>query len=165
MVDIAVDIKGVEEIMRALKELTPKMERSVVVAALKDAAKPIRDEARANVHNVSGDLAKSIKTVSVAKKFSAGSGPRVRVTSGSKTAFYSAIIEGGAKPHEIKAKNKKALKFGGNEVKSVQHPGIMEQRFMKRALDSKGAEAIKRFGESLRPKLEASLASFFKRRG
>jgi HK97 gp10 family phage protein len=163
--EFGAEITGIEDIMRALKELSPKMERSVIVAALKEAAKPIRDQARSNVHNVSGDLKKSIKTVSVAKKFSVGGGPRVRVTAGSKSAFYSAIIEGGAKSHEIKPKNKKALKFGGSEVRSVQHPGIKAQHFMRKAFESKGAEAIKRFGESLGPKLEASLASFFKRRG
>jgi len=164
MAEVTASITGIEDILNALKELPAKMQRGVIVAALKDAGKPIRDEAKSNVHSVSGDLARSIKTVTVAKKYSVGGGPRVRVTSGSKAAFYASIVEGGAKPHDIKPKNKKSLKFGGGVVKSVRHPGIKAQNFMRRAFESKGAEAIKRFGESLGPKLEASLASFFKRR-
>ena len=164
MAEVTANITGIEEILKALKELPAKMERGVIVAALKDAGKPIRNEARSSVHSVSGALARSIKTVTVAKKYSAGGGPRVRVTSGSKDAFYAHIIEGGAAAHDIKPKNKKALKVGDNVSSSVRHPGIKAQHFMRRAFESKGAEAIKRFGESLGPKLEASLASFFKRR-
>ena len=174
MAEVRANITGIEDIAKALKELPAKMERSVIVAALKEAAKPIRDQAKANVRSVSGELKKSIRTVSVAKKYTVGGGVRVRVMAGNKKAFYAHILEDGAAPHKepnefvgrgkTKRKNP-AMAFGGKILVSVNHPGIKATNFMTNAFLSKGAEAIKRFGEALGPKLEKSLASFFKRRG
>jgi hypothetical protein len=58
-----------------------------------------------------------------------------RVNSG---ADYSAHVEFGTAPHEIKPKSKKALAFvsGGQKVvvKSVQHPGTRPNPFMRNGM-------------------------------
>lgn len=43
---------------------------------------------------------------------------------------YAAAMNNGSKPHEIKAKNKKALHFGGRFAKKVNHPGTPPRPFM-----------------------------------
>jgi phage gpG-like protein len=43
---------------------------------------------------------------------------------------YAAAMNNGSKPHEIKAKNKKALFFGGRFAKKVKHPGTAARPFM-----------------------------------
>lgn len=43
---------------------------------------------------------------------------------------YAAAMNDGSKPHEIKAKNKKALHFGGRFAKKVKHPGTPPRPFM-----------------------------------
>jgi len=43
---------------------------------------------------------------------------------------YAAAMNNGSRPHEIKAKNKKALAFGGRFFKRVKHPGTVPREFM-----------------------------------
>jgi hypothetical protein len=55
--------------------------------------------------------------------------------------LYASYVENGTEPHEIRAKNRKALKIpakGGGFyfAKSVQHPGSKPVRFMLAAVES-----------------------------
>ncbi|WP_083664410.1 phage virion morphogenesis protein [Herminiimonas arsenitoxidans] len=43
---------------------------------------------------------------------------------------YAPAMNNGSKPHVIKAKNKKALYFGGRFAKKVNHPGTAPRPFM-----------------------------------
>lgn len=43
---------------------------------------------------------------------------------------YAAAMNNGSKPHEIKAKKGKALKFGGRFAKKVKHPGTVARPFL-----------------------------------
>jgi phage gpG-like protein len=43
---------------------------------------------------------------------------------------YAAAMNNGSRPHEIAAKNKKALAFGGKFFKRVHHPGTVAREFM-----------------------------------
>jgi phage gpG-like protein len=54
-----------------------------------------------------------------------------RTTAGVGTNVpYAAAMNNGSKPHEIKAKNKKALFFNGRFAKKVKHPGTEARPFM-----------------------------------
>lgn len=56
------------------------------------------------------------------------------------TTDYAAYVEYGTKPHEIRPKNKKALRFRmGNTLvfaKKVNHPGTKAQPFVRPAFDA-----------------------------
>jgi phage gpG-like protein len=43
---------------------------------------------------------------------------------------YAAAMNNGSKPHEIKAKKKKFLHFGGHFAKKVKHPGTPARPFL-----------------------------------
>lgn len=69
--------------------------------------------------------------------------------------FYWRFLEFGTKPHVIKpTKGRKALKFGGSFARSVKHPGIKAQRFMTRAAEQRGKEAIAVFMREVIPQIE-----------
>lgn len=57
----------------------------------------------------------------------------VRVTA---SAGHSAVLEFGSRPHDIVAKNKKALAWPGAEhpVKRVHHPGTQARHVLRNAL-------------------------------
>lgn len=55
-----IEIKGVDELLRKLRQLPEKVQKRVVVGAVRAAAKPLIKEARAKVPVDTGNLKKSI---------------------------------------------------------------------------------------------------------
>lgn len=169
---IEINMTGIKEIKDALDQLPKKMSRGVYLDALRKSARPVRDAARANVPVDSGALKQSIAVRAVPKKFSAN--PAVRVVAGGakKTgkkrfdAFYAHIVEEGSKGHFIGPRKgiRKALKFG-NDLFSKGHRvrGVRAQKFMKRAFQAKGADAVKIFQTELGKALERAVNRLFKR--
>lgn len=173
---INVNITGIEDLNRALRELPKAMERGVLLATLREAAKVVRDEVRNTAPVKSGVLRRSIAIRSVPKRYSQ-KGPSVRVYARtgkgqSVDAYYAHIVELGAKPHRIPSesvgarKNKRknpAMAFGGKVVSSVNHPGIKGRHFMNRAARSAYSRFVKAYEVALRPQMERFLARRLKR--
>lgn len=67
--------------------------------------------------------------------------------------WYWAILHGGAKPHEIRARKGGALSFGGRTVQVVMHPGIKAVPFISLALERKQYDAL----EAMKARLETVL--------
>jgi len=67
------------------------------------------------------------------------------VAAGGRQARYAQYIESGSKPHEIKARRAKLLRFEQNGTvvfrKRVYHPGTKPARFMSSARDAAEAAA------------------------
>lgn len=67
--------------------------------------------------------------------------------------WYWAILHGGARPHEIRARKGSALSFGGRTVQVVMHPGIKAVPFITMALQRKQYDAL----EAMRTRLATVL--------
>lgn len=144
------NIKGGAELQKFLSDLPVKMEKNIMRSALRAGAKPIAEEAKANVSVDQGDLRGSIRVSTGAK----GGTVTASVKAGNKNAWYAHLIEfTGAVPHKIKAKGKGWLAFGGIFAKSIDHPGMKAKPFLRPALDSKANAAIQAVGEQVRKRL------------
>lgn len=151
-------VKGLAELAAALQQLPAKVEANLMRAALRAGAKVIAVQARANVHSVSGVLAKSVRFG--AKLQGRGSG-RVsgyvraggRGSKAAKAAFYAHMVEFGTARHVIKAPPGARLNVRGVFYRSVEHPGARKHPFMLPAFDAKGAAAVSAVAEYLRRRL------------
>lgn len=142
-----VHVKGLAQLDKFLQELPVKIERNILRSALRAGALVVRDEARTNIHPVSGVLADSLKVTTRAR------GGKVSATVGTKV-FYAKFVEYGTRPHTITARDGGALRFGGGFVKSVEHPGIARPRpFLRPAFDAKVLEAVVAIGEQVKRRL------------
>ncbi len=142
--DDTINVTGGKQLAQFLQSLPLKIEKNIMRAALRAGARVIADEAKKNVPVQLGDLKRSIRTGSNAKK------GRVEATAkaGNKKAYYYRFVEFGTAAHIIKAgKNKQKLVFTARdgkkvEIPQVNHPGAKAKPYMRPALDSKGNEAV-----------------------
>jgi len=63
-----IEIEGVKKLEKRLKSLEPKVGKGIVRGALKDAAKPLLQEAKERVPVKSGDLKKSLRVRTMKRK-------------------------------------------------------------------------------------------------
>ena len=79
----------------------------------------------------------------------------LEVIIGSNVEYFE-VLEEGSKPHVIRPKNKKALRFTiGNQVifaKQVNHPGTKGHHMLKNAYDKIVPKFFERLNENLKPK-------------
>lgn len=118
MVQTKTRILGGREIEKALKQLPRKAHRNVLAGMLRAGAKPIRDEARANVARKTGLGAKSIVTRSSRTRDRNSVAAKVTVLG---RAFYLRFLE-----------------FGTRFIAATP--------FLRPAADSKFGEAVKAMG-------------------
>jgi HK97 gp10 family phage protein len=121
-----------EDLQRALDQLPPKIERNILRGALRAGAKVPQEKARTGIHDVSGDLAKSVRVKTSAR----GGQVKAKVIAGDKKAWYAYLVEMGTAAHFIKAMKAAALSFNGRVVEGVHHPGAKKHPFMRPALDA-----------------------------
>jgi len=141
-----VNVKGLDELQKFLDELPVKIERNIMRSALRAGMNVIKPIAAANIHVVSGTLAKSLKVGTRAR------GGKVTATLGTKV-FYAKFVEYGTRPHTITARDG-ALRFGGGFYKSIEHPGIVRPRaFLRPALDTQAQAAVIAVGEQIKARL------------
>lgn len=157
--ETTVTIKGLKELDDLLKQLPAEIEANLMRAAMRSGLKEIGGIAKqmlaAEGHVQSGDLQRSIKVTFDKKQESKYGWMRGKLVAGNKKAWYAHIIEFGSgmfyvgkgakskrAAYVIKAKNKKALFFGGSAIESVMHPGVKPSPFMRPALDSGAQRAI-----------------------
>lgn len=178
-----IGLKGGKELMEFLEAFPTKLQKGALRAGATAAAKPIRDQARANAK---GRIKKTIKTSS--PRIDQNGTLSVKVQLRGPNAFIGTFLEYGVAPHIIAprdarpmgANNKPmsnrlltkagkrggitdagggVLKIGEHFVAgAVQHPGFAAKPFLRPALDTKADEAIKAFGERLRSYLQSKTA-------
>lgn len=155
MMSSYVNIQGGKELAAFLQALPLKVEKNIMRSALRAGAGIIAKEAKQNVPVQNGELRKSIRTGSNAKKGKVEATVKV----GSKKVWYSRFVEYGTAPHMIKAgKNKPNLVFFGKSGKrvvtqQVAHPGAKAKPFMRPAFDTKGDEAVAAVAKRIRERL------------
>lgn len=136
-----VRITGLADLDRVMKTLAPREANNVMRNAIMDVARDGRDEARKNAPRLKGTLIKAIFAQRRRGKrglFSASIGI-TRGKDAKNDAFYWHMVEYGTKAHVIPRRNKagqirsakKALSFNGRVYRSVNHPGITAQPFMR----------------------------------
>lgn len=135
---LELQIRGLEQIERALNELPVKLAQNVLRGALRAAAKPIAAAAFAQAPVLTGELASSVR---VSSRIRNGI-PWASVKAGGKNGvFWARWVEEGTAPHEIVPKDAKTLHIGGINARLVNHPGAIARRFLTRAAEEKAEEA------------------------
>nr|WP_314540135.1 HK97-gp10 family putative phage morphogenesis protein [uncultured Massilia sp.] len=165
-------VTGGRELDAFLQQLSTKVEKNIMRAALRAGAAVIRDEARNNVSVLDGLLRRSIRVSGRAKNGTVTASVKVG-------AFYGLMIEYGVKPHLIKVQeeekainyrltrkrgtltrvsmrtvNRHVLQIGNHFVGPVvSHPGFSEKPFLRPALDTKAGAAIEAVKDKIRQRL------------
>lgn len=168
-----IKLKGGKELLAFLDAFPARLQKGAVRSALTAAARPVRDQARANAPRESGKLAKSIKTGS--PKVEQDGTVAIKVRLQGEHSFLGHFFEYGVAPHFIRAGDSglssrkltqkfnreggtadgDALKIGDNFITgAVMHPGFAAKPFMRPALDVKAEEAINAFGGRVRSYLK-----------
>lgn len=152
--DDTIHINGGKQLGQFLQSLPLKIEKNIMRAALRAGARVIANEAKLNVPIQDGDLKRSIRTGSNAKK------GRVEAyaKAGDKKAWYYRFVEFGTAAHIIKGRNGGMLRFMAKDGKAIQtlqvsHPGAIAKPYMRPALDSKSGEAVMAVSNKIRERL------------
>ena len=124
-------IEGLSELNDFLQQLPALVEAKLLRGAMKAGQMVTLAEARDSVHNVSGDLAASMR---VSTRLRQGV-VHATVKAGNKKAFYAGWVEFGTAAHYIKPKNAKSVVFAGIMREGFQHPGSRKFPFMRPAFD------------------------------
>lgn len=144
------NITGGAELQAFLDQLPAKVEANIMRSAMRQGVNVLRDEIKANVPVLHGDLRDSIKVGTSSRKGVVKATVRI----GNRKAWYARLIEfTGAAAHSISAKGKGMLSFGGFFSKSAQHPGMKAKPFVRPALDSRANAAIQAVGDQVRKRL------------
>jgi HK97 gp10 family phage protein len=153
--ELEVNVAGLKQLDEAMKQLSDKLARNVLRAALRAGSKEIAEEAKRLVPVKTGRLrdtirvtSRNIKGVPTAKVVAGGASKGKR-----KGAFYAPMIEFGTSAHIIRGRAGNALRFNGVKVFEVQHPGSQKKPFMRPASDARAGAAVQRFAEYLRGRL------------
>lgn len=168
-----VPMKGIKETMAFLQAFPERIQKGAVRSALTAAAKPIRDQARADAPRESGKLRKSIKTGS--PRIETNGTVSIKVRLAGEHSYLGRFIEYGVAPHFIRAGDSGlsprkltqkagregttevdgAMKIGQNFVTgAVLHPGFPARPFLRPALDTRADDAVRAFGDRLRSYLK-----------
>jgi HK97 gp10 family phage protein len=152
--DDTIHISGGKELGQFLQSLPLKIEKNIMRAALRAGARVIANEAKLNVPIQDGDLKRSIRTGSNAKKGKV----EAYAKAGDKKAWYYRFVEFGTAAHIIKGKNGGMLRFMAKNGKAIQtlqvsHPGAIAKPYMRPALDSKSGEAVMAVSNKIRERL------------
>lgn len=134
---------GTRDLEKAISELGKQAGFKVITGALRDAARPIIKEARSIAPKQSGDLKKGIRAEVFRGKGKSDSVATLHIGFNRKTSWYGQILERGAKRHEIKPKNRKALKIGDGFAIHANHPGTKSIPMLTRSFDNNKKDTVK----------------------
>jgi HK97 gp10 family phage protein len=157
-------IQGFREIDQILGALGKSMGAKVVRKAIRDGAKPLLKEAKANASHadVTGNLSLSLGFQTDKEGgYSEVMGPR-RGRGKNAKGWHAHLVEYGTAPHLIKPKKGTMLKIGGRLVKEAMHPGSKAQPFLRPAWDAKNQIVVQQVGTELRKILESNFKGVFK---
>lgn len=153
MSQINVDIKGIEDLKRTLKQAPAlavgEFGKAVQKSALTLQSAAIK-EAPVNKGHGGGNLRQNIRVQSLTKT-------RAVIRS---AAPYSAAVEEGTRPHVIVPRVKKALADRRNNLffgRLVHHPGTKANPFMQRAVEKTKSQVSGFFEVAIKTILKKSL--------
>jgi HK97 gp10 family phage protein len=104
---LKVSIKGSKEIIKKLDSLEKKIATKIVRTAIREAAKPILKEAKANIPSDSGNLKKNTK-IRTMKRKKGRIGLIVQSSSTDPQGYYGSFVEYGTKYQKAQDNIKKA---------------------------------------------------------
>lgn len=139
-------VRGLSDLKRFLDTLPEKMQKNVLRGGMRAGAAVVLPVARAYIHPVSGETARSLKIRTGAK------GTEIRATIYTRV-FTARFLETGTKPHTITASGRKPLSFGGLFFQSVDHPGARPRPFLRPAVDAQQTQAVTAIGEYVKRRL------------
>jgi HK97 gp10 family phage protein len=145
----SVHVKGLSELNKFLDQLTPKVEANVMRGALRAGLNVVKPIAQANIHSVSGELAKGLK-VGTRRR---GSRVIANLKATGPHRHIAHLVEFGTRAHNIAARGKGFLSFLGVFAKSVDHPGARPHPFMRPALDGQAQAATIAAAEYIKNRL------------
>lgn len=140
-------IKGGAELQKFLNTLPAKIEQNIMRSALRAGANDLKQAAKDNINDVSGDLAKSVR-VGVRTR---GGKIRATVKAGDAKAYYVHMVEYGTSAHEIISKS--GLAVNGQVFTKINHPGAAPHPFMRPAVDSNTQSAINAITNQVKKRL------------
>lgn len=145
-----VHVTGLAELGKVLDELAPKLQKNVMRSALRAGAKVVQAHAAANIHSVSGELARGLGLSTRSR----GTEVTASVKAKGPHGFVAKFVEYGTRPHTISARDGGAMRFGGGFYKSVDHPGIVNPHpFLRPAMDTQAQAAVIAVGEQIKRRL------------
>lgn len=134
---VQVRVNGISVAVDAITKLAPSLEKSVLLRMSQIAYDSA--QAGADRHTKTGALFQSLYNRQIPNGREVGHDPT--------RAPHAAFVNFGTRAHDIRPKNKKALRWasGGSFTfaKVVHHPGYIGDAYIARAAD----EAIRRFAE------------------
>ncbi|MCU7837620.1 MAG: HK97 gp10 family phage protein [gamma proteobacterium symbiont of Taylorina sp.] len=174
---IKMELEGAAETIKYLQGLETKQLQKALGSGLTAIARPIKQAFKQNTPVLTGSLRSAIgqKVLSKGKKQRGGLGDDERgleVGLVNTKRYYArnkhitlpglaGIIDGGAKPHVIKPskynKNGRLKLHGGRFVKSVNHPGVRGNGFLKRSLSAGESQRQELFYQGLRKWIDRQL--------
>lgn len=144
----SIHIQGLSDLQKFLDQLAPTVEANVMRGALRAGMNVVKPIAQANVHSVSGELAKGLKVGTQQR----GGTVTANLKATGPHRHVAHLVEYGTKAHNIPAK-RGWLSFGGIFVKSVAHPGAEPHPFMRPALDGQASAAVVAAAEYMKARL------------
>lgn len=141
-------VTGLADLQQHLDQLPALVERKLLRGALRAGQKVTLERARQSIHNVSGELAASLRISTRAS----GSTVSAKVKAGNAKAPYAHLVEFGTRAHVIVAKNAGGLALASGVYSSLHHPGAQARPFMRPALDAAAVDnspAFQAVGEYL----------------
>jgi HK97 gp10 family phage protein len=145
----SVHIKGLSDLNRFLEQLAPKVEANVMRGALRAGMNVVKPIAQANIHSVSGELARGLK-VGTRRR---GSRVIANLKATGRHSHIAHLVEFGTRAHNIAARGKGWLSFLNVFAKSVDHPGARARPFLRPALDGQAQAATIAAGEYIKNRL------------
>lgn len=143
------NIKGLAELNKVLLTLPEKLQKNVMRGALRAGISVVKPVAKANIHSVSGELAKGLKVGTRSR----GTTVTANLKAKGPHGFVAKWVEYGTAAHAIVAKLGGSLFLGGLFLKSVNHPGARPKPFLRPALDSQATAAVVAAAEYMKARL------------
>lgn len=146
-------VTGLRELNAMLQSLPLKLEKNVLRQALRAGANVVKAEAQhqlaAHGNVDTGILSKGLRVSTRVKRGTVTASVKAKGEHG----YIANWIEHGTAAHIISAKNNGFLTFAGGFYRSVEHPGIQAQPFLRPALDGKSQAALVAVGEAIKARL------------
>lgn len=155
----SIRLEGAKELEKALIELERKVARKIISSSLRDGAKIVQQQAKANAPVLTGLTRKKIVVRAAKKRRSETAAIAVRTGEGAfkgKT-FYASFIEfGWNKAPVIRTRAGRFISISRKDRKAARIEGkkIPGTHFMQRAFQAKSAQAAKTIVNSMRQKIE-----------
>jgi hypothetical protein len=143
-------IDGVEGLQARLLQLPAKLEAKILRGALRAGAVVMKKSVDPLIPRRSGRLARTSRVSTRSRHGLVTASAKV----GDSRAYYGHILQRGAQPHAIRARNKPFLHLQGDVfVRQVNHPGIRPNPFMQLGMERGTTPAIAAVAAYVRQRL------------